>query len=288
MLGPCLQHARGISSSQQPRLCCYAVMPFPPSCWPRSWAPSLRVRSATYGASRLCSVRVSPGPDACHGPFLPAATLRGIWCPSLAGACAAVLQFSIGGSGASCQLAVHPGPSTVLISGSRSSVTAASANAQAKPTWRSIIADRTRGGGGKHTERSEAPSGQSDHSEHSSKSRQATALALTASLGSIWACAAMPLSRRLGLLLDPAKCPDACWQAVFLSALVIGPVLACLSFVTAAGVLSCFSGAAWRGFACAPALAAASAGVSGAWNAAAYSKQANAQRARVSSRTCRQ
>ena len=71
-------------------------------------------------------------------------------------------------------------------------------------------------------------------------------LAAGAGLGSVWALVARPLSRRLGMIMDPASCPDACWQTVLLSALTLGPLLGSLAFVAVIIAKGCFSATAWR------------------------------------------
>ena len=78
----------------------------------------------------------------------------------------------------------------------------------------------------------------------------------------------MPLCRRLGMILDPGSCPDACWQTVFLPALALGPLLGSLAFVAVALAKGCFSGAAWRRVIAVPLLAAVGAIVNSAWNMA--------------------
>ena len=109
---------------------------------------------------------------------------------------------------------------------------------------------------------------QQSRSMCSSDSQPAMSLAVAALLGSVGACVAMPLCRRLGSMLDPARCPDNCWQAVAVSALVVGPVVGCLAFVAVAVLLRCCSVTAFASLSCAAVIAAMGAVISGAANAA--------------------
>jgi hypothetical protein len=99
-------------------------------------------------------------------------------------------------------------------------------------------------------------------------SQRAKTLAAAASLASVWALAAMPLSRRLGMLLEPGGCPDACWQSLLLPALALGPLLGSLAFASLALAEDFFSRPAWRRMIAVPLLAAAGAVVTDAWSAA--------------------
>ena len=97
-------------------------------------------------------------------------------------------------------------------------------------------------------------------------SRPAMALAVIASLGSVWASMAVPLCRRMSALLGSASCPDACWQAAALPALVVGPLLFSLAFVTVTAAMGSFSAAAWRGLMCSAAVGAAGAVIGSVWS----------------------
>ncbi len=98
----------------------------------------------------------------------------------------------------------------------------------------------------------------------SSDTLPAMSLATMALLGSVWACVAMPLCRQLGSMLDPASCPDKCWQAAAMPALVVGPVVGCLAFVAVGLALRCCSVPPWVSCICSAAIAAAGVVSSGA------------------------
>ncbi len=211
------------------------------------------------GASLPCSVRDYLLPRcSSHASLLPpprpgaVAVLDNL---SLAvGACAAALCAGMRPSSSKTQPATHAAPAAAPAVGCRTGIPAVSAAPDGLTRTTALAPD-------------------------SSDTLPAMPLAVTALLGSVSACVAMPLCRRLGSMLDPVSCPDNCWQAVVVPALVVGPIVGCLAFVVVGFALRWCSVTQWGSFIGSAAIAAAGAVISGAARAGDASRPRSMQSA---------
>ena len=228
------------------------------------------------GASLPCSVRD------CLPLLIITFLALSAWAPCwhedhlslLAGACAAVLSDRMRRTSSKTQHAMHQAQPASTALGGRTGIPAVSAAA-----WTGRMRTTSPAAGSpasSHVDKHMAGSGRSVRRQRcntrSSELTPALSLAVAALLGSVWACAVLPFCRRLGTMLDPARCPDRCWQAVVLPALAVGPIFGCLAFVAGMVVLQSCSMTAWTSLICSAVGAAAATAVSGPANPAGASK----------------